>query len=191
MSESGSVSSREGILKLWILGDWGKGGGAFSTVRQLPSWSPWVKVSVRVKSICFGKSGNKDAKSEPEKLFCFRIQDYAPGRCSLASQEVIKVSPVRLDVMERKGRVERIPGLTLWAESACANIGARVGQNAKLHLTAQKQPPSLPNNSVSLQLFHPSSLSLPTFQLSAEELSYVARVQYRKMPPFLLPSVLF
>ena len=50
-------------------------------------------------------------ESEPEKLFCFRIQDYAPGRCSLASQEVIKVSPV----MERgrKGRVERIPGLTL------------------------------------------------------------------------------
>ena len=37
---------------------------------------------------------------ESQKYFCFRIQDYAPGRCSLASQEVIKVSSVELDVME-------------------------------------------------------------------------------------------
>ena len=55
---------------------------------------------------------------------------------------------------EKKKR-ERV--LTLWAESACANISARVGQNAKLHLPAQLAA-SLPNNSVSLQLFVPFHL---------------------------------
>ena len=63
---------------------------------------------MRVKCSCVEKSGNNDVESEPEKICCFRIQDYAPGRCSLASQEVIKVSCDG----EKEKSGERIPRLT-------------------------------------------------------------------------------
>ena len=43
-------------------------------------------------------------ESESEQLFRFRIQDYAPGRCSLASQEVVKVSPVVSDAKRKERR---------------------------------------------------------------------------------------
>ena len=102
MSESGSVLSRAGIVNPKMM----EGGVVYpKTIVALIS----LGETVSVRSSCVKKRGNNDVESEADNIFyCFRIQDYAPGRCSLASQEVIKVSCDG----EKEKSGERIPRLT-------------------------------------------------------------------------------
>ena len=103
MSESGSVLSRAGIVNPKMM----EGGVVYH--KTIVAFFISLGETVSVRSSCVKKRGNNDVESEADKIFCcFRIQDYAPGRCSLASQEVIKVSCDG----EKEKSGERIPRLT-------------------------------------------------------------------------------